>query len=237
MKSSDIELEDDLLEKEKFKLLKIYGLKLAPRILYMEPTSVNINQSRLYTKKIDELETRYKERENDGTIRTKKLKASSFGDWQFHIEMINKKYFENRDQFDNEVTCNKKSDYSDECAMIERISIKKAIKLCHVDFSINMKYYLKNLDELKKDLKRDISNINLNDKLSVKELEDELFYNLMCELFGDSEADDAIKPENDGSIYEKTYVLKNFRIIFFDGNTMWATAERGDYYLIIFFVF
>ncbi|CAF1051622.1 unnamed protein product [Brachionus calyciflorus] len=237
MENSNEELNDYQSIKEKFKQ-RIYDLNLAPRILSMDLECISVNKNKPYKYNIEELVRKYKnERDNDGTVRIDKFKAFCCGDFQFHVEMINKYYFENRDDFDNRIV--RKDNRTDprERVYAKRISIKNAFKLCRIDFSCNMDFYLKNLNEMKLDLKRKIDKINLNDKNLLKKLEEELFYNQMCELFGDSEADDAIKPENDESLYEKTYVLKDFHILYLDGNTILASAERGNYYLNIFFVY
>jgi hypothetical protein len=121
----------------------------------------------------------------------------------------------------------------------EKVSINKAFQLLNVEVSCNMEYYLNHLDEIEKDLNRKVNEIEL--KETNKKLEQELFYNQMCKLFGtegvpgsyDSILDKTIEPE---LVYERAYMLKDFRV-FYKMNYHCATAQRGNYYLLFQYSF
>ena len=88
------------------------------------------------------------------------------------------------------------------------------------------------------------TSIGLNDKVLVKKLEAELFYTLMCKLFGGSEYEEAIsvsRPEVDDetltTLFDKTFMLNEFHLLSSDDNSYkFATARRGNYYLLFFYV-
>lgn len=58
----------------------------------------------------------------------------------------------------------------------------------------------------------------------------------MCKLFAESE-NDQDKPSDDDTIYEKCFVVKDVHILHAYQNYMFATAKRGNYYLLFSFVY
>ncbi|CAF4531369.1 unnamed protein product, partial [Didymodactylos carnosus] len=159
----------------------------------MDVTGIYINKNGLYPNEVESLEDMDWERDK---LLTQKLKATSYGDWQFHIGMINTKHFENRENLDDMFVNKSERTISEACKDIERISIQKAIGLFGIKFSCDMDWYLKNQNAIEEDLNRKILPLDLNDKYLMKKLEQELFYNQMCKLFGETE-DDHNKPQDD----------------------------------------
>ncbi|CAF3006029.1 unnamed protein product, partial [Rotaria sp. Silwood2] len=187
--------------KEKFER-GIYSLKSVPRILDMDVTGIYINKNGLYPNEVESLEDMDWERDK---LLTQKLKATSYGDWQFHIGMINTKHFENREKLDDMFVNKSERTISEACKNTERISIQKAIELFGIEFSCDMDWYLKNQNAIEEDLNRKLLSLDLNDEYLMKKLEQELFYNQMCKLFGGTE-DDHNKPKDDDTIYEKCFI-------------------------------
>ena len=95
-----------------------------------------------------------------------------------------------------------------------------------------MDYYIKNRNEIIIDLNRNISDFELSDEQMKKELEEELFYKQMCNLFGEIEEDD--KSTENGSDYEKQFILQDFHIFYID-ETIVGTCKRGNYYLLFLY--
>lgn len=98
-----------------------------------------------------------------------------------------------------------------------------------------MEFYLNNKNELEADLKHQLS-IDIDENV-IKQLEDELFYINMCKVFGPEIEEDKVDIDGETIFFEKSFMLKNFNILFYDGNEIHAVAERGDYYLIFFNTF
>ncbi|CAF1260163.1 unnamed protein product [Didymodactylos carnosus] len=199
----------------------------------MDTTGVYINKDGPYPNEVESLEDMDWERDK---CLSHKLKATSYGDWQFNIGMINIKYFENREKLDNIFIGKSEQTISKTCINIERISIQKAVKLFNIEFLRSMDWYLNNQNEMEMDFDRKILNLDLNNEYLMKKLEQELFYKQICKLFEEIE-DDHNKPENDDTIYEKCFILKYFRVLFTNENYMFATAKRGNYYLLFSFVY
>ena len=102
-----------------------------------------------------------------------------------------------------------------------------------------MDFYLKNTNELEKDLMRKVSNLDLKNEQVYKKIEQELFYRFMIKIFGEDEivsAEDNLKPDNNDTLFEKSFILRDFHQ-YLDGNYMYGSARRGDYYLIFNYVF
>jgi hypothetical protein len=125
------------------------------------------------------------------------------------------------------------------CQNIERISFQEALNYLGVEMSINMDFYLKNTNELEKDLMRKVSNLDLKNEQVYKKIEQELFYRFMIKIFGEDEivsAEDNLKPDNNDTLFEKSLFLRDFHK-YLDGNYMYGSARRGDYYLIFNYAF
>jgi hypothetical protein len=90
-----------------------------------------------------------------------------------------------------------------------------------------MQYYLIHRDDVEKDLNRNVNEFELNEANCVKKLEQELFYNQMCQLFDtedESTSFDDISDNEPELRYEKAYMLSNFRILY-QMNFHYATAQ------------
>jgi hypothetical protein len=212
---------------------EIYLLEHAPRILSMDVDGIYINKSGLYPDEVESLQNIAWQKDK---LQTPKLKAKSYGDWQFDIGMIHTKHFNNREQLDDMFVDKSERIVTDCCTNVDRISIRQAIKLFKIRFSCNMDWYLQNQHAIEEDLNRQILPLTQIDEYSMKKLEEELFYNQMCKLFGETE-DDQNKPHDDDTIYEKSFILKDFHMLYEYQNDMLATARRGNYYLLFTFVY
>ncbi|CAF1119934.1 unnamed protein product [Adineta steineri] len=199
--------------KEKFER-NIYSLDCIPRILDMDAPGIFINKNGSYPDEIESLEDMDWERDK---LLTPKLIATSYGDWECTIGMINIKHFENREKLDD-------------------MFIDKTMKLLRIKFSCDMNWYLNNQNAIEEDLQRQVLPLDLNNEYSMKKLEQELFYKQMCKLFGEIEDDDN-KPQDDDTIYEKCFILKDFHMLHSYENYKFASAQRGNYYLLFSFVY
>jgi hypothetical protein len=59
----------------------------------------------------------------------------------------------------------------------------------------------------------------------------------MIKLFGENEyAEDNLKTEDDDTLFEKSLILREFHK-YLDGNYMYGSARKEDYYLIFNYAF
>lgn len=227
MASNDTMSIKEKLERE------IYSLDHAPRILSMDVKGIYINKNGLYPDEVESLQNKTWSKDK---ILTPKLKATSYGDWQFNIGIIQTKHFENQEKLDDMFIEKSERIVTKHCTNTDRISIRQAIKFFGIEFSCNMDWYLKNQHAIEEDLNRQVLPLNLDDEQSMKKLEEELFYNQMCRLFGETE-DDENKPQDDDTIYEKCFIVKDFHVLHAYQNDMLASGKRGNYYLLFSFVY
>lgn len=70
--------------------------------------------------------------------------------------------------------------------------------MCRVEIGFDMDFYLQHPNEIKNDLNRSVDICLIkNDIEALKKLEEELFYNQMCSLFGD-DVDDFLEEDENG---------------------------------------
>jgi hypothetical protein len=165
---------------------------------------------------------------------TTKLKADSYGDWYFEIRCIKTEHFESREKLDSLYIEESEREGDRECHNAQRTSLQKAMQVLDVDLSCNMEYYLNHRDQIEHDLNRQIDfNHELDSAENHTRLEQELLFKLLCRLF----VPDDISNEDDISgisKYEKAFMLDDFRLLSSDGNDYFATAQRGDYFILFF---
>ena len=204
-----------------------YSLLRVPRILELNISGVYVNKDGPHQKEIEALKDK-----GWNKVLTQKLKARSHGDSTLSVGIISAKHFESREKLDT--LYSKEWEWSEPAfpdkpiTTIGQISFQEALK-DHLNFTIscNMDYYLANLEEMEKDLGRKLDNLDLNNKDLMGKLENELFLNQSIKIFGD---------ENDEEEKVKsTVIFRDFRVLFFDGNDKFATARRGDRYLIFLY--
>jgi hypothetical protein len=194
-------------------------------MLFIQNSIISVNKHAPRTNEIDSLE-RFDVR-ND-LVRTQKLVASSYSDWTLQIAMIKREHFESRERFDTMFLDDPDEQLYDIC---ERISMRKACESMSVKLAANMDFYLSpnHTHELEKDLKRKVTDYDTN-------LESELFYNQMCDLFGkEDDEDDHLdqkdeKQQQQKDNYSKEYMLKEFHFCSIPNTTV-ATARRGNFYI------
>jgi hypothetical protein len=215
----------------------VYSFDKIPLIIEMTAyEGIFINIKAPYPDEIASFENKHPSKDR---ILTHKLKARGYGDWGLDVSMINTKHFESREKLEEKLLRFSSIAGKEPCQDIELISIQKAMDYLGVKVSINMDFYLENINELEADLKCEVSCYYLKNKNTLKRIKDELFYNLMIKLFGDDEkaaADDQIKTEGDHTLFEKSFNIREFRK-YLDGNYMYGSARRGDYYLVFNFVY
>ena len=97
-------------------------------------------------------------------------------------------------------------------------------------------YYLAHQSELEIDLGRQLPpDFDPSDVQAVKKLEQELFYVNMCKIFGKENDDDIVEVDNAEVLYDKSFMLKDFHILTFDGSDIYATAIRDSLYFLFYY--
>ena len=222
---------NNLSIKEKFEKY-IYILDDAPRLLHMNFSEVFVNKYAPYPNEIDSLDS-FNWHENK--VQTEKLKGKCSGFWDLIVNTINSIHFDSREKLDYFYVPKKYQTSPISCKNLDKISIKDAFEMLNVKVSCNMEYFLKHPGEMEKDLNRKINESEFNSP----RLEQELFYIQMCKIFGDSEpSNDKLEQVcNDSTNFEKVFMLKDFHLLFNDGNCIYATAKRGNFYLLFFFYY
>jgi hypothetical protein len=251
MKSTNDKDSSSIDEEIKEKFVKgIYKLSSIPRIIEIEAGGIYINRKAPFPNELESLEDM--DWEND-KLQIHNLKAKGYGDFGFKIGMINTKYFDDREALDSLYISKIRQTSS---SNIERISIENALEHFSIQLSCDMDYYMKNKHELENDLKRPVISYDANNIDEMKKLEKELLYNQMCKIFGQSKVapsmcffaplvgqsmeDDIIRPDDnglDGQLFDKAFIIKDFKMLYRDGNYRNATARRGNYYLLFSFVY
>lgn len=223
------------LIREKFKTY-VYKLYSIPNILYADFKGVFVHESAPYPDIVFELDNPYSETAMKGNLLEPRLKAKSYGDWEFSVIVVPANYFESRDQLEERMMEKSFREVGPHCISASEIPIREAMKAMKVDLSTNLDYCLNNKDQIESDLNCKIPHdLEMNNELAVKRLEQEIFYKMMCKIFGRESADDQVVVDGNEQLYEKSFLVRDFSILSFDGNGMIAAATRGDYYLLFFF--
>lgn len=218
---------------------KIYDIEACPRILFLKRDEISVNKKAPHPDAVESFENLDWAR--DGVV-TKKLKASSWGNWQFDVSEISKEHFESREKMEDLFIEESLRTFSQSaCVSFERISLPKIAKLMDLnEFTANMDFYMSNRKEMEKDLGRPVGDADLKD--NSKRLEQELFYNQMRKLLGSVDDDfDVVKSQTEivddlDHHYGKTLIVRDFKILSADGNNKYATGSRGDFYLLFTFM-
>lgn len=214
---------------EKYEFL----LENAPCILDMNNRRVLLNKEAPNPNELASFED-YNSYWEEARNLTQKLKVESYGDWEMSVAVVNTKHFENRQTLDRLFLA--QFGIEAEPKQFGRVSIRDAISMCRVEIGCEMDFYLQHETEIEKDLNRKVDICSINDNIEkVKSLEEELFYNQMCRLFGD-DVDDFLEDDEDEKL-KKVCTVKEFAILFLDGNCVYATGRRGDFYLLFTYLY
>lgn len=176
----------------------------------------------------DELEAL--EQEHWNKVLAPKLKARIYPDTWLFIGVIHSMYFESRDKLDAVLSREWKTfdpDYSKPVINYKEITFQDALSdLFSIKVWCNMDYYLSHDGEMEKDLGRKLKNIDSNNNSAMKDLENELFFKNSIDIFGN------INDEEEKA--KSAVIFRDFRLLYSGYDFKYATAERGDYYLIFF---
>ncbi|KAL7675244.1 hypothetical protein ACOME3_001507 [Neoechinorhynchus agilis] len=154
-------------------------------------------------------------------VRSERINHISAGDYKFYLDLAPKDYFASRERFDALSSYNwEGSETHLNVTTLATISLRDALKTCYIKVICNMEYYFQRPDQLEKDLGRPLER-----GFDLKRLDRELFSKLSIQIFGKCDDD----RNND-------ITLTNFRILEYDGNDLYATAERGNNYYIFHFL-
>lgn len=171
-----------------------------------------------------------------GNVLTPKLKEARFSGWSLSVRKLPINYFISREALEEMMVTKKFRETPNKyCIEASKMSIREIMSSFYVPCSCDMDYYLANKSELEADLGRKIDlNASLNE-LEMKRLEQELFYVNMCKIFGaGGNEDDRVEPDGKELLFDKSYMLSDFHVIFFDGNEMHGTAIRDKNYFLFF---
>lgn len=211
-----------------------YDLIKLPLLLSMDREGVFVNKEAPNQDIVNFYENLEQNRQVEDYIKSQKLIANGSSDWGFGARKLPMIYFRSREALE-EMLISKQYRTTDKyCIQAARMPIREIMRLFFVSCSSNMDYYLANKNELEADLGRSLQTDSSN-KLEMKRLEQELFYVNMCKIFGTAgNQDDNVQPDGKEVLYDKTYMLKDFSILSFDGNEIHGTAIRGDCYFVFF---
>lgn len=197
-----------------------YCLSEAPLILSIENDKVYIQKEGFNQDKLEGV--------NSDMMITPNLRASCHGgEYYLNIGMINTNYFENREKFETLFSScweGAEEEFTGKKGLFfEQISLQTALKdAFSIKFKCNMEYYLSDRDALEKDLGHNTENY------SMKTIKKELFFKLSLRILGN----ESNKEETELS----TVILRDFRILFDNGNEVFAAARRGTYYLFFYYM-
>lgn len=174
-------------------------------------------------------------------VENPKLKVNFYPLSKLQVNVINKKFFQSRDDFDKLSHESMFESFKFEKRRVERlgtVSFTDAMEKFDCAISCNMDYYLSHREEIKKDCKLDefqpMSKISKFEKFLpqnyyLKQVEKGLFFKLLKDIFGDEE------DEEEGK--EQTVILRDFRLVLPEDEFKIGTAERGDYYIGFFYLY
>ena len=221
--------------REKFET-SVYTLSNVPEVVRMSHEGIFVNEHVPYPDLISDTNAILATNRN---VQSRKLKATSGGDWDFAVCSVKKSFFKSRQALDEMMVNKELFEKAQQCIQAARMSIKEAMQRMFVECSCDMDYYLANRGELEADLGRQLAvDFDTSDGQAVQKLEQELFYVNMCKIFGPESDDDRIEVGALADVsYDKSFMLTDFNILAFNGNDMYATAIRGDYYLLFYFYF
>ena len=219
-----------------------YSLRFVPQVLGMSVEGVFVDNNAPYshsTNLIKFIEQRKQpgRQPKKNRVQTNKLKAKGSGDWSLGVCTVKRSFFRSREAFENITLSQDLRDYNDLCDILfAKISIREAMERMFVECSCDMDYYLTHRSELEVDLGRQLAtDFDPSDVKVVKKLEQELFYVNMCKIFGQENDDDLVEVDNVGALYNKSFMLRDFRFLSYDGNDMYAIAIRDSFYLLFYF--
>lgn len=211
-----------------------YSVNCVPSLITMSWNGVLVNKEAPNPNIVDYFENgKCKNRNSvlDYTKQTLKLTASAAGDWDFDATKIPRAYFPDRLKLQMELITEEFWNEESKCIKAKSISLRDAFLAMDVDLSCDMKYYLDSKNELETDLGRSLPvELDLSNEPMLQKLEKELFYKNMCQIFGPANDTD----QQEGT-EEKSFMIRDFKIFFSDGNAKFAVGERDDYYLTFYF--
>ena len=239
--------------RDMFKAEKGYGWASIPAVLVIDNGAVLANMAPSYNPE-HLFESLQSFECNKYLTACNKLKADGgYGDWEISVRIIHSDYFESREQCDDFFSNERDISefYLRKYGHLERISIDDVFETFSVEVTANLDYYLNgHMDELAEDLDRPISATFLSNATGddLKLLSQELYYKLMCKMFGESPEDEAetsnyaesspiqTDGEHQGAARGmKQVMLKDCRMLTRNGNDIEVTAMRGEYYILFLF--
>ena len=134
--------------------------------------------------------------------------------------MISEEYFQSRERFEELHAKNRW--LPKECLQnlndkAQKISLAEILKKFGMEISCNLEFYLKNRQEIENDMNGEKVEFNLNDELSMRNLEVKLLEKQMQRIFGVEEIPDKIE-------------FNDFKLLRHDGNTAYGSMQRGGNY-------
>jgi hypothetical protein len=199
----------------------------------MDLSGVCVNESARHIDVMKELERNKKGTDVVKNVPTPKLTATGSGDWLAFVTMVHSGYFSSRDRCDELLIPTDQRVETSQCIKANTISLKGALEKMNIELSVNMDYYLQNTSEMDADLGYKVSDrFQLNNKQAMRKLGDELFYKVLCSVFGKESADDQLEVDGEEKLSEKSFVIRDFNILSSCGNCIRATAVRDEYYLL-----
>ena len=219
-----------------------HSLDLVPRVLEIDCSGVYIHKD---GPSQDEVESLEKMNWIEDRVLKPNLSGDSYGDFCCLVGIISTKHFESREKLD--ALYAREYGRSKPVKEIKRISLERALQFLTVRISCNMAYYLSHHDLMEKDLGRKLNNLHVNKKRAMKNFESELLNNQALMIFGKESSDDDDQRKVSKSLKKSkrrkmnkrrksSIVLRDFHLLYSDGNDKIATARRGDHYVLFYYV-
>jgi len=221
--------------REKFKsgVYSIYGV---PNVFDMDCAGVYVNESAPYVRLVEAQEDKRGDAALKENTPTSLLRATSHGDWNFRTLLLPTNYFDSREAMEDMIMARGDREAGPYDINAVKISIREAMKAMKVDASCDVDYCLKNKGEVATELNWIIpEDIDASSGLAVKKLEQEIFYRMMCKVFGKEIADDQVEVDGSETLYGKSFMIRDFNVLSFDGNSMFGTARRENDYFVFYY--
>ncbi len=168
-------------------------------------------------------------------VKSEKIRVTSGGDWEFDVFSVDCGYFDSREDCDEFFCPSELRENTRKNEPTKKVSLENAFP---VSITANLDYYLSSnlIDEFEQDLGKPVDREKLlrNDTAYLEILNQQLFYKLACQLFGEDEEHED-EEVSCGDRECKKFMIGEYRILSVDGNAFQSTARRGSHYLLFFY--
>ena len=221
-----------------------YDFEDAPCLLQIDTLGVYVHKDGRNQNLIESLEGRTCWW--DEMIRNNKLCADGFGDFEFSIAFIDKKYFESRDKHDflfSNSWMDPDDSSEDEYPVktVKEISLERVLSdIFNITLSSSMRrdrFYQRKMEQA---LGRKLGELDFNNETLMNEIEAEFVGIEVLKIFGEnpSNANEEALPkaiQTNAVSLSSIVMFNDFRVLYEDGNSIFASALRRDLFFSFYF--